>query len=250
MFGWAKRLFKKQPTRYLVGDVHAPIVHEPFHDAQRVFQHQINALAAQQQLGDMNTYGERLAQQEMANYALQAMQQAVVTQRHVQNLLENTPELNTNQALIEDLERDLGSSPTIFGMPLIETLDIFLNKLKISGMTDPELKENQLFMINPDVFPIIKERLRIIRSKSSRLRNMFEIVNSIKINATHKFRYTGAWEFDNDVGDYVISTDYSMYSIPLSIFIKLPGTIDECIETMEESLWSSRKSPIKKKDIV
>jgi len=61
--------------------------------------------------------------------------------------------------------------------------------------------------------------------------------------------YRGKWGYDELIGDYLVSTSWSDMSIPLSILVKLPQTLEECIEVMEKGLWSSRKSPITKKDI-
>lgn len=135
---------------------------------------------------------------------------------------------------------------------LFSNYDTFLIELKANGMPEPDIKQGDLLGVEKSYLIPVMEKLKAIASSSNannrKYGKMYEQVCHMRSDQTTKFK--GDWGYDETLGEYIIATSYCTQHLPLSIFMKLPQTMAECIEVMEKTIWSSRKSPITKKDIL
>lgn len=132
------------------------------------------------------------------------------------------------------------------------TYDSFLIELKANGMPEPDIKSGDLLGVEKSYLVPMINKLETIAGSSNvnnrKYGKMYEIVCGMKVHDKTKFK--GDWGYDETLGEYIIQTSYCTQHLPLGIFMKLPQTIKECMEVMEKTLWSSRKLPITKKDIL
>lgn len=173
-----------------------------------------------------------LTQQQMANQQAFAEQNAFAQGTYGQLRQQQTAQAWQGQGLM-------------FG----DTYQTFLMELKANGMPEPELKEDDL--LAPDIIKIADALGKLSAFMSGPNKNFYyKIYDTLKhLNKELTLRYTGEWGYDEELKEYLIKTSWSGTQLPLNCFIKLPGTLEECIEVMEKGLWSSRKLPITKKDI-
>lgn len=253
MFKWLKKLFKRRSLEDIIREEEAflqwrreqnalmeeaiglqgqpqiliphetPIVYEPQHDAYQV------GMFANQQTQRLFNGQQQLAQQQMAAQEQRAFVEGTYGTLHQQHAW--------------------GGQGQIFrGMP-IETIDTLFMELKANGMPEPDIKDKDLLGVEFIKLKNVATKLYDLYKKTGNKQYYYmgDIVK--KFRKDDVVTYRGKWGFDEALGEYLVRTSWTETELPLSIFVKLPQTMEECIEVMEKGLWSSRKSPITKKDI-
>jgi hypothetical protein len=130
-----------------------------------------------------------------------------------------------------------------------ETYETLIMELKANGMPDPGIKNEDILIADTKkIKEVINKLTPFARGPNGKFYSSM-IDGLLHLGYDEKITCTGEWGYDDHIQDYLVKTSWSRYQLPLSCFIKLPRTIEECIEVMEKGLWSSRKSPITKKDI-
>jgi hypothetical protein len=214
-------------------------------DHQSVIERVPQDVLGQQQLGAQQ---QQQARQELINAFNQAVLQDRIAQQQVDQIqIDARQALDQAELMQQTLSQQLGINQVLFGMPIIENLQTFDVELKMNGILEPDLKEGDLLAVDVNALAQVRSKISLMKYKSPRHRTIIETTRNL---GNTNVVYRGEWGFDEKLDEYLIQTGWtSRTMLPLSIFIKLPKGLDECIEVMEKSLWSSRKSPITKKDI-
>lgn len=236
MFKWLKKLFRVRD------DTPVQVVAPTRHD--RAIEEMLRR--ERTRLRDMHLYGEMRQQQNNINQlaAGQAIQYAGAG-------IGQAFDQQQQQAAQQQAAYHQAQQPWQYqGLFHQQTYQTLMFELQANGMPEPDLKDKDLLGVEMAKIKPMTEKLHALFNTSNEPDKYYRMYDTlIHMDKNDTVIYAGSWGFDLALQEYVVKTNWSNYELPLSVFTKLPQTMDECIEVMEKSLWSSRKSPITKKDI-